>query len=216
VKERTVVVATRSDHKLREIVQILPNIPGLRLIDLPAAGILWSPEEDTIEAFETFEENALAKARFFAARSGLTVLADDSGLCVDALDGAPGVYSKRFSGRTDLTGEELDGANNRRLLDALAGVPDEGRGAHYVCVIALVTPDGSEYVHRGTVAGRILAASRGSGGFGYDPLFYVPSLDATLAEASPEVKNAISHRARALKSALPDILALQVIHSISG
>jgi XTP/dITP diphosphohydrolase len=203
-----VVVATRSHHKLAEIRQIAPSIPGLRLIDLKAAGVPADPREDALEAFPTFEENALAKARFFAARVRLPVLADDSGLCVDALGGAPGVLSKRFAGRSDLSGLELDRANNRHLLDALSRMPDAPRSARYACAVAIVTPAGQEYSFHGTVDGVILDAPRGSGGFGYDPLFFVPPLGATFAEVQQDVKNRLSHRARAVEAALPRLRAL--------
>lgn len=175
--------------------------PGVRLLDLEAAGLPEQPEEEGIEAFGTFEENALAKARYFARRSGRTVIADDSGLRVDALGGAPGVRSKRFSGREDLTGDALDLSNNAHLLEALAAVPDPERTAHYVCVVAIATPDGEEHTFQGRVDGRILREPRGSGGFGYDPLFYLDALNATFAEVDPEVKNGWSHRARAVEAA---------------
>lgn len=198
----TVVVATRSHHKLREIRQLVSAIPGIRLVDLDDAGIAWSPEEETIEAFDSFEENALAKARFFHERCGLAILADDSGLCVDALGGAPGVFSKRFSGRSDLAGQALDDANNLRLLESLAAM-DGPRTARYVCVIAAKAPDGSETIFRGTVEGSITEAPVGEGGFGYDPLFMVPSLGATFGQLPPEEKNCLSHRFDALRQAIP-------------
>jgi XTP/dITP diphosphohydrolase len=205
---RLVVVATRSRHKLSEISQILSPAVGDHLVDLATFGLHPSEEEDDLERFDTFEENALAKARYFAARTGLPVMADDSGICVDALDGAPGVRSKRFAGRSDLDGLQLDQANNERLIDALRGHPDPShRGAHYVCVIAIVTPQGREDVFRGTVDGRILAEPRGEGGFGSDP-FFLPPLGATFAEVPQHVKDSISHRGRALAAALPRLLEI--------
>lgn len=197
------VVATRSAHKLREIDQLLGSVPAVRVLDLHGAGIPESDEEESIEAFDSFEENALAKGRYFAQRTSSPVLADDSGLCVDALGGAPGVYSKRFSGRQELAGTPLDLANNAHLLEALQGIPRERRTAHYVCVLALVHPSGRHELFRGTVDGVILEEPRGRGGFGYDPLFFVPSLSATFAEVPADEKNQISHRARALEAALP-------------
>ena len=202
------VIATRSPHKMREIRELLAAIPGLRLLDLTEAGIHQTSDEDAIEAYDTFEENALAKARFFAARAERPVLADDSGIAVDALDGAPGVFSKRFSGRTDLTGLDLDLANNAHLLDRLRDVPPASRTAHYTCVIAVVLPDGREETFRGRVDGVILSQPRGSGGFGYDPLFFVPDLGATFAEIDPPAKNRLSHRARALEAARPFLRGL--------
>jgi len=196
------LVATRSAHKLREIRGLLEPLPGISLIDPDAAGISPRPEEDDIENFSTFEENALAKARFFARRAGLPVISDDSGLCVDALAGGPGVLSKRYSGST-LSGLALDLANNVRLLEELDGLPPERRAAHYVCVIALVLPDGSEEVFRGTVHGRILDAPRGEGGFGYDPLFFLDCLGATFAQVDAATKNRMSHRAAAVTALRP-------------
>lgn len=198
---REVAIATRSDHKLREIRQILAPWPELRPVGLHELGIEEAPEEEGIEAFDTFEENALAKARHFAPLAGLPTLADDSGLCVDALGGAPGVYSKRFSGRSDLRGAALDDANNAELLRRLAGVPAERRGGRYVCVVALALPDGTERLSRGECEGVILEAPRGVGGFGYDPLFYIPEEGRTAGELEPDRKNALSHRGKAVRAA---------------
>lgn len=191
-------MATRNPDKLREIRSILddPDLPGL--LDLTAVGIPESDEEDDLERFESFEENALAKAHYFASLSGLVTLADDSGLCVDALQGAPGVRSKRFSGRTDLTGPELDLANNLYLIHRMHGVPDSTRTASYVCAIAIASPSGAEATVRGSCAGQILNEPRGDGGFGYDPYFLIPDRRMTVAELPPATKNMISHRARAL------------------
>lgn len=195
------VVATRSEHKLSEIRKMLDDIPGLDVVDLNDAGVEETEEEDAVEAHETFAENALAKARFFARRTGAAVLADDSGLCVDALGGAPGVRSKRFSGRTDVRGTALDRANNALLLATLEDVPAEQRTAHYTCAVAVVTPAGREAVFHGECYGRILSEPRGAGGFGYDPLFLSDDLGVTFAEADPEEKNRVSHRARAIAAA---------------
>ncbi len=196
-----VLAATRSADKLREIRQILAPYAGLEVIDLGEAGIPESPDEHAVEAFDSFEENALAKARYFAARSPLPVLADDSGLCVDALGGAPGVRSKRFSGRTDLRGAELDRANNSLLLQRLAGTGDAERTGRYVCAAALVLPGGREHVSIGTCEGVVLTEPRGGGGFGYDPLFFVPAVAATFAELSPADKDRLSHRGMAVRAA---------------
>lgn len=199
----TVLVATRSGHKLREIREILAGIAELELIDLNAAGLAYEPAEESIEMHDTFRANALAKARHFARRSGMLTLADDSGLCVDALQGGPGVHSKRFSGRSDLDGAALDRANNALLLERLTGVPRERRRAHYLCVAAVVDPEGREDVYEGRCDGEILETLRGSGGFGYDPLFLVGDEGATFGEIDPARKNEISHRARAMRAAAP-------------
>ena len=197
-----VVVATRSADKRREIAQILGKVEGLTVIGLEDAGVEERPEEEEIEVFDTFRENALAKARYYARRAGRLALADDSGLCVDALDGRPGVLSKRFSGRTDLTGLELDLSNNALLLERMRTTPPEQRGAHFVCVVALVDPvSGREGIVEGSCDGVILHAPRGSGGFGYDPLFYLPSEDATFGELPPARKNQVSHRSAAVRAA---------------
>lgn len=195
------LVATRNRGKLRELQEIFGERAGIELVDLTAIGLAEEPHEDTIEAFDTFAENALAKARYFAARSGLPTLADDSGLCVDALGGAPGVHSKRFAGRNEGGGAALDRANNALLLERLAAVPTDRRGARFVCALALVEPLGAERVFVGRCTGTILSEGRGTSGFGYDPLFLVPSLGATFAELSREMKNAISHRAVAARAA---------------
>ena len=195
----SLLLATRSAHKAREIGQILAPL-DLEVITLADLGIEPAPEEDVIEVHDTFAANALAKARYFAARLGRVTLADDSGLRVDALDGDPGVHTKRFSGRTDLQGQALDDANNALLLDRLSGVAEEERGARYVCCAAVAWPDGRSLGAAGTVRGRIATEPRGTGGFGYDPLFHVPRLGARFAEVSPEAKNAISHRSRAFRA----------------
>ena len=202
------VVATRSAHKLNELRDLLGSVPGLSLIDLEEAGVERSPEEEDIEVFDTFEENALAKARYYVARTGLPVLADDSGICVDALGGGPGVRSKRFSQRADLHGQALDDANNAHLLELLNKTPDPERSAHYRCALALVTPDGVEEIFTGRVDGFILREAAGDGGFGYDPLFLVDELGATFAQRPPAEKQRRSHRARAAAAALERLESL--------
>ena len=204
------LLATRSAHKAEEIRRILKPLT-LDVESLADVGVEPEPEEESIEVHETFRDNALAKARWFAARTGRVTLADDSGLRVDALDGAPGVHTKRFSGRTDLEGEPLDQVNNQLLLQKLQDVPDQRRGAHYVCCAAVAWPSdqgrtGRSLTATGTVRGRIAREPRGEGGFGYDPLFHVPELDARFAEVPAQVKNDISHRARAFR-ALAALLA---------
>lgn len=193
------LLATRSAHKAREIGEILGPL-DVRVVTLADLGVEPVPEEDAIEAYATFRANAVAKARYFAARLERPALADDSGLRVDALGGEPGVRTKRFSGRSDLEGKALDEANNELLLEKLAGVPEGERGARYVCCAAIAWPDGRSLAATGTVAGRIAAEPRGEGGFGYDPIFEVPALGARFAEVPAARKNAISHRARAFRA----------------
>src|SRR5688572_18279896 len=153
---------------MREIVPLLAQLP-VRILSLRDAGVPVTPAEDEIERFDTFEENAAAKARyFFLASGGIPTVADDSGLSVDALGGAPGVRSKRWSERPDLDGKELDEANNRHLLSKLEGISD--RRARYVCVAAFAD-DRSAFTTRGEAVGEITDEPRGSAGFGYDPYF---------------------------------------------
>ena len=199
---RRLILATRSAGKLRELVPMFRDA-GMDVTDLASAGIAESPDEDDLERFETFEENALAKARYFAARSGLPALADDSGLAVEALGGRPGVRSKRWSGRSDLTGLALDAANNATLLEALRGVED--RRARYLCAAAYVGPDG-EIVRVGETTGRIVLEPRGGGGFGYDPYFLSDDLGQTFGEASRPDKERVSHRGRAFRALLQALL----------
>jgi XTP/dITP diphosphohydrolase len=196
----TLLLATRSHHKAEEIGRILEPL-DLRVETLADIGAVEHPEEDGIEVYETFRENAVAKARYFADRLGRPALADDSGLRVDALGGEPGVRTKRFSGREDLSGQALDDANNALLIEKLEGMPDERRGAHYVCCAAVAWPDGRRHLSAiGTVGGRIARELRGDAGFGYDPLFFVPDLNARFAEVAADVKNRMSHRARAFRA----------------
>ncbi len=199
------VLATRSGHKVREIRRILADVPDLRVVDLPGAGVAESEEEEGLEPFETFEENALSKARYFFEKTGRPTVADDSGLEVEALDGAPGVRSKRFSPDRGLEGQALDTANLEYLLERLGDLPLADRAGRYVCVAALVTEDG-EWTFRGESPGLILGRPKGWGGFGYDPVFFDPELGKTFAEISDEEKNARSHRGAAFR-ALADHLA---------
>ena len=187
------LLATRSLGKLYELRPMF-SAAGLEVIDLDAAGIAESNAEEKLEEFETFEENALSKASYFRAKSGLVTIADDSGLEVQALGGAPGVRTKRWSGRTDLEGRALDVANNEFLLRKLGKSTD--RRARYVCVAALVDERGHR-TFRGETEGEILEEPRGEGGFGYDPLFLSSDLGITFAEAERAVKERSSHRGRA-------------------
>ena len=195
------LLATRSAGKLRELQPLL-LARGIGIIALDDAGIAESDAEDTLEVYATFEENALAKARYFARVSGRPTLADDSGLAVDALGGRPGVMSKRWSGRLDLSGQALDDENNRLLLEALRDKAD--RRAHYVCAAAYA--DGArELVVRGEVHGRILERSQGVGGFGYDPYFWSDELGKSFGEATRDEKATVSHRARAFAALLDEL-----------
>lgn len=206
------LVATRSTGKMREIRRILGIVQGLEVLDLDEAGIPQDAAEDDLEPFDSFEENALSKARWFHARSGLPVVADDSGIAVDALGGAPGVRSKRFAPDAGpegagLEGRELDDANNRHLVRRLTGVPPERRTARYVCVAALVEADAEPLLLRGEAPGVVLDQPRGEGGFGYDPFVFDPEVGKTFAEMTPAEKDARSHRGaafRALAHALAD------------
>jgi XTP/dITP diphosphohydrolase len=188
------VLATRNPGKLRELDRILgTQIRLAGLEDFPGA-------PDVPETGATFEENALLKARAIAAHTGLAAVADDSGLCVDALNGMPGVLSARWAG-----GHGDDKANLDLVLAQIADVPDARRGARFVCAAALVLPDRREWVVTGTVEGRLIRVPRGSGWFGYDPIFLPDGFDLTTAEMTPEAKDAISHRGRAFRALAPFI-----------
>jgi XTP/dITP diphosphohydrolase len=199
----TVLVATRSQGKLRELRPLF-SARGIGTTDLDEACVAETPEEDSLEAFATFEENALAKAKYFHSLTGLPTAADDSGICVVALNGEPGVHSKRWSGRRDLSGQALDDENNRLLLERMAGTDD--RRAYYVCVAAYV--DGARtLVQRGEVHGRIIETPSGENGFGYDPYFFATELGMTFGDATRIDKERVSHRGRAF-DALVKSLAL--------
>jgi XTP/dITP diphosphohydrolase len=195
------ILATRSAGKLRELHPLFAA-RGIRVVDLAQAGVAESPDEDGLETFGTFEENAIAKARYFHARTGQPTVADDSGLVVRALGGSPGVRSKRWSGRDDLSGQALDDENNRLLLARLAGVAD--RAASYVCAAAYVD-DRRTVVARGEARGRILDAPVGEGGFGYDPYFASAELGGTFAAVSRAEKEQVSHRGRAFRALLAEL-----------
>lgn len=200
------VVATRSAGKIAELLPLLAHY-GRRAVTLAEAGVVETDAEEALEAFDTFEANALAKARFFAAQTGAVVLADDSGLTVDALDGRPGVRSKRWSGRADLEGPALDLANNAFLQEALREVRRFGREertAQYVCAAACVWPAG-ELVVRDQTAGVLLSEPRGSSGFGYDPYFQSDDLGCTFGEATGAQKSLVSHRGRAFRRLLEEL-----------
>lgn len=184
------VLASKNAHKLQEISSIVAEF-GMELILQSELGI----DIDVDETGTTFEENSMLKAKAVMEASGMAAIADDSGLMVDALDGAPGIYSARYGG--DLCKNDVE--RYEYLLKNLETVPDGKRGAQFVSVISLVYPDGSAIVARGECPGVILRGPRGENGFGYDPVFYMEEDGCTMAEMSPERKNEISHRARALQ-----------------
>ncbi|MGZ4593586.1 MAG: XTP/dITP diphosphatase [Actinomycetes bacterium] len=197
---RRLVLATRNRHKVQELQEILAGA-GL---DVELVGMDAFPDvPDVVEDGLTFAANALLKARAAAAATGLLAVADDSGLCVDALNGMPGVFSARWAGR-----HGNDTANLDLLLAQVTDVHDEHRGAHFACAAALVSPDGEERVVEGTVEGVIVRKPRGSGGFGYDPVFVPHGSPRTLAEMDAEEKNAISHRGNAFRALAPVIAEL--------
>lgn len=203
------VLATRNAGKLRELRALFAT-QAIEVIDLRDAVVSEDPvAEDAVEAFETFEDNALAKVRHFSSRlPGRIVVADDSGLSVDALGGEPGVRSKRWSGRTELRGAALDASNNALLLSRLGERAD--RGARFVCAAAW--SDGThELVVRGEVAGQIVTEGRGAHGFGYDPHVFIDELGVTLAEATIAEKERVSHRGRAFVRLLAELRARGMI-----
>ena len=194
-----IVLATKNKGKVKEFERLLTDlhINILPMTDFPEVGEI----EETGEAFE---ENALIKAREVARITGHVAMADDSGLAVDALDGRPGVYSARYAGEG-----AGDGANNKKLVEDLKGIGPHDRSAAFICFMAVVDPSGKSMTVSGRCEGIIKDVPSGSGGFGYDPLFYVEEYGCTMAELSPEVKNSISHRGRAvaeLKKLLPGFL----------
>ena len=195
------VLATRSTHKIKEIRGILEVVPHLRVLDLTEAGVRYDAAEDDLEPYDTFEKNAASKASYFQRITGLPTVADDSGIEIDLLGGAPGVRSKRFAPDQGLADLTLDQANNEYLLASLGDAPLADRTGHYVCVAVLNRGDPDDIaVVRGEARGLILNAPQGSGGFGYDPLFFDEELGKTFAEIAPEEKNARSHRGKAFRA----------------
>ncbi|MBB3676110.1 RdgB/HAM1 family non-canonical purine NTP pyrophosphatase [Modestobacter versicolor] len=191
------LLATRNAGKLAELQRLLATaVPGVEVLGL--RDVAEYPEAP--ETGATFEENALLKAREAVRYTGLPAVADDSGITVDALNGMPGILSARWSGRH---GE--DAANTALLLAQIADVPDERRGAAFVCAAALVLPDGAEHVLRAEWRGTVIREGRGTNGFGYDPVFVPTGLDRTSAELAPAEKDAISHRGQAFAALLPVI-----------
>ena len=191
-----IVFATGNENKMKEIREILGDL-NTEIISLKQAGI----DVEIIEDGKSFEENALIKAREIWKETKGIVLADDSGLEVDYLNGEPGIYSARYLGED--TSYDI---KNKAIIDRLEGVPDEKRTARFVCVIAAVFPDGTELTTRGTIEGIIGYEQKGDNGFGYDPIVYVPELKKTTAELSMEEKNEISHRGNALRKMKKNII----------
>lgn len=194
-----IILATQNQGKIRELQELLVDEPieVLSLRDLPD----W---EEVEENGVTFADNAALKARVAAQKTGLIALADDSGLEVDALDGAPGVYSARFAGEP-----KDDERNNDKLLQQLEFTSDDKRTARFRCALVVVTPEGEEFLTEGSVEGQILRQRRGTDGFGYDPLFYVPEYARTMAELTLTDKNKLSHRAQAFRKVIPILQTLR-------
>lgn len=191
-----IVLASRNQKKIAELrTLLLESFPSIEILSLDDVGIT----EDIEENGTTFEENALIKARV-AAKTGYIGVADDSGLSVDALGGEPGVYSARYAARCNYAGDHDDEGNNQCLLYNLRNVPDEQRTGGYVCAIACVLPDGREFTVRGEARGRILREYHGTGGFGYDPMFYFDEFKKTFAEITAEEKHTVSHRGKAIRA----------------
>ena len=190
-KEFKLILATSNKDKAREIAEILSDTPFV-VTTMKEEGY----DPDIIEDGKTFEENALIKARtVHVLAEGAYVMADDSGLCIDALDGAPGIYSARFCGENSTYPEKF-----AKIFEMLKDVPEEKRTAKFVCSIAVVRPDGSEFTVRGEVCGVLHEKPMGDGGFGYDPIFYVPEFGMTTAQMTKEQKNSISHRGKASRA----------------
>ena len=189
--EFKLILATSNKDKAREIAEILEGTPFV-VTTMKEEGF----DPDIVEDGKTFEENALIKARaVHELAKGAYVMADDSGLCIDALDGAPGIYSARFCGEDSTYPEKF-----AKIFEMLKDVPEEKRTAKFVCSIAVVRPDGSEFTVRGEICGVLHEKPMGDGGFGYDPIFYVPEFGMTTAQMTKEQKNSISHRGKASRA----------------
>jgi XTP/dITP diphosphohydrolase len=192
---RRVVLATRNAHKVAEVRRILVDAAEVAL-DIELVGLDDFPDAPEVaETGLTFEDNALLKAHGVAQATGLTAIADDSGLAVDVLGGMPGIFSARWAGRG-----RNDDANLQLVLDQLADIASDHRGAAFVCAAAVADPDGTAHVVRGELRGSLIRERRGTNGFGYDPIFVPEGESRTTAEMSPEEKDAISHRGRAFRS----------------
>ena len=199
--KHTLVLATRNNGKIVEFRRILDSLaPG----EIDLVGVDQFPDLiDVEETGKTFEENALLKAHYTARATGLPAISDDSGLCVDALNGDPGIYSARWAG---VHGD--DKANLEKILGQLMQVPDENRGAHFTCAAALALPDGREHVEEGVFQGRILHAPIGENGFGYDPIFAPLGMSISSAQMNASEKDSISHRGKALREIAPHVIQM--------
>ena len=195
MKIEKIIFATGNKDKMSEIREILGDFCD-NIISMKEAGV----EADIVEDGETFEQNALIKARAVWKQTGQLVISDDSGLEVDALGGEPGIYSSRYMGED--TSYRI---KNQNIIERLEGIPDEERTARFVCAAAVIFPDGSEKVVRGVMEGRIGYEEKGSNGFGYDPIFILPEFEKTTAELPAEVKNSRSHRGKALRAVRAEI-----------
>ena len=199
----TVITATKNAHKVKEMAKLLSDIPNLTLLTMTEAGT----DIEIKENGATFEENALIKARAVCKETGKPALADDSGLSVDALFGAPGIYSARYASEN---GENAsDEENIEKLLRELSAIPSGERTARFVSALALVLPDGREFVTKGVCEGHITREVRGTRGFGYDPVFFCPAFGKTFGEMSEEEKNSVSHRNRSVLQMKPYLRALE-------
>lgn len=199
---RKIIFATGNENKLKEIRMIMADM-DVEIVSMKEAGCY----VDVEETGTTFEENSVLKAKAIALKSGELTLADDSGLEIDYLNKEPGIYSARYMGED--TSYTIKNAN---LIERLNGVPDEQRTARFVCAIAMVRPDGTYETVTATMEGRVAYESAGENGFGYDPIFYLPEYGCTSAELSPEDKNAISHRGKALRM-IRDVLNEELLRS---
>ena len=195
-----IIFATSNQGKMKEIREILKDL-DVEVLSMKDAGIV----ADIVEDGSTFEENALIKARTIRDMTGCTVLADDSGLEVDALNKEPGIYSARYMGED--TSYDVKNAN---IIERLSGLEGEERSARFVCVIAAAFPDGTDETRRGTIEGQIGFEPAGTNGFGYDPIFYVPEFGCTTAQLESDQKNAISHRGKALR-AMKEVIRQRVV-----
>ena len=201
MSQHKLLLATRNKGKIEEFRRILEDIAAG---EIELVGLEQFPDlHDVDETGSTFEENALLKAREMCLASGIPAIADDSGLCVDFLNGDPGIFSARWAGS-----HGDDRANTAKVLESLIGVPDENRGAHFTCVAALALPDGRTHVEEGRFDGWILHAPVGDQGFGYDPIFRPEGFEISSAQMSAKTKDAISHRGKSLRAIAPHVITL--------